>query len=127
MGISNTTLLKRYAYDVAIDSILLPFTLQTAVWHYPAQVNSLPKNNLVAETIRVYPNPSNDLLSIEPPTGQAIHALAVFDMAGKSVLERSWKRSHNSIKLPIKHLPKGMYVLWLEASDDTYQLKFLKQ
>lgn len=70
------------------------------------------------ETVRVFPNPASDLITVE--SGQALNGIAIFNSAGKLV--QSAQTGEKVIRLNIADLPKGLYVI----SVDGRELKIVK-
>ncbi|MET7259356.1 T9SS type A sorting domain-containing protein [Dyadobacter fermentans] len=70
------------------------------------------------ETVRVFPNPAADLITVE--SGQALNRIAIFNSAGK--LMQSVQTGEKAVRLNIADLPKGLYVV----SVDGRELKIVK-
>lgn len=75
-----------------------------------------------AETVRVYPNPSSDIVNIE--ASKEIKSLKLNDASGKLILNKKSNSVHD--KIEIYHLPKGMYVLTIELKDEKVIKKIIK-
>lgn len=69
-------------------------------------------------SIEIYPNPVKDFLSIENPNLN-IDKIQLLDLQGKIVLEQ--RISSASIKLDLKNLPKGIYILQLKSNHQILQ------
>jgi hypothetical protein len=71
----------------------------------------------------IYPNPVADVLTLAGPGRSRDTAVAVFDVAGKRVLEG---RTGNG-RLDVSALRPGMYVLSMHQGDHVEQHRFVKQ
>jgi len=78
------------------------------------------------ETTRglVYPNPANDLISIETNLND-IDLLSIYHSSGKILMEITNYQSGSQID--VSHLNKGYYLIRLQAKEDTKILKLLIQ
>jgi len=94
---------------------------------YFAQCNSTvgvdekdyPKNTGI---VSVYPNPANDILSVEMDLNGNSHILLeVFDLAGSAVLRSEYRKpsGHHSLTLDLSSLPGGCYFLKM-SQDGTF-------
>ena len=75
------------------------------------------------ELLKVYPNPSHELIGIELPemnVGDFIYH--IYSLAGKAVLNGSLQNS----EINISELPNGMYIIEIIQSDKVYRGKFVK-
>lgn len=68
--------------------------------------------------VLIYPNPANDILYIEG----IVKTVTVFDMSGRSVLQRE-----NQNTLSLGHLPAGVYVISIENENGRSVQKLIKQ
>lgn len=65
------------------------------------------------ETLRVFPNPAVDLITVE--SGQPLNRIDIFNSAGK--LMQSTQTGEKSICLNIANLPKGLYVVTVDGRE----------
>ena len=91
------------------------------------------KNDLpYASSVTVYPNPAGDFLFIQLFSGKAgknFH-LAVFDMSGKKVVERTDIKSGSGeqvFSISINHLPAGTCLLILYNREEKIPVPFVKE
>nr|WP_299337642.1 T9SS type A sorting domain-containing protein [Allomuricauda sp.] len=76
------------------------------------------------KSIVLYPNPANSSLFVELPKGFVAQGITVLNNKGYE-----YSLTSNSVsegKLDISFLPPGYYILRVKTSDDTYDLKFIK-
>lgn len=72
--------------------------------------------------IRVFPNPFNDQIIIDPPPGEEIKMVQVFDQLGRLVYSRVPEK--NEIH---PQLFPGMYILKIRTSDQILETKIIRQ
>jgi hypothetical protein len=90
-------------------------------------VNGVADNKTRIEAIVLYPNPSNNKVSITLPEAWATidNIISVYNTGG---LLMSQKHVHNkSIELDISTLPSGMYIINITNDKDTMVSKLIKE
>jgi len=92
----------------------------------PAEVLSLDEM-LERLHIVVYPNPANDIVSIQFPQGQEIQGvLRITDVMGRVIYNKSWENEgKNLIAISITTWPSGLYFYTLVCGDSKAVGKFL--
>jgi plastocyanin len=78
------------------------------------------------ELFKVYPNPANDKVWIEPANvSPENYRVSVFNISGKlsDIKTRTW---NNRIELDINHLQKGIYFIELKSASDKKTIKLIK-
>ncbi|MDF2550859.1 MAG: C-terminal target protein [Chryseobacterium sp.] len=68
------------------------------------------KDNIIKKSIKIYPNPVTDFLTIENIQGKL--NLKIYEMSGKLVYETLTTDKSN--KIDVSHLQKGQYILLIE-------------
>ena len=72
-----------------------------------------------AAEVQVYPNPATEKITVEMtkgfPAGQAI----LHDLGGRVVLQATLPVEQSQLRLPVYHLPPGIYFLALHVGDKT--------
>jgi len=79
-----------------------------------------PQNNTTAagyHSLRVYPNPTNDILNIGLEDGEENVTVTISDITGKLISQHTFSQHINSISL--KELPAGLYILHAVFADHT--------
>ncbi len=76
------------------------------------------KTDDINNTISVFPNPTNDLLSVSAKE-KAIKTLSVIDVNGKILLEKVYFGSRNTETINIASLKSGYYILSIRLSDNS--------
>lgn len=74
----------------------------------PSSVGELGKNNFFS----AYPNPANNVLTINLAAGIESGNMSMIDLLGKTAMEQSIL---GSISLNINHLPSGVYIIQVET------------
>lgn len=101
--------------DVIIGS---PFgSSQSSLFKYQV----LSTNEVVKNTLGIYPNPTTDILNITNLKGKATYI--IHNAVGQLVLQGEVKDQ----KINVSDLTKGVYVLSLENNGNTINLKFVKK
>lgn len=80
--------------------------------------------SLTENYIKVFPNPSYNVLHIE--SGTPIASIRLFNLMGQSVMDEVIGGTKNSI-IHIEHIPIGVYNLELEAGGTIFRTKVAKQ
>lgn len=78
------------------------------------------------EIIKVYPNPTSEILNLEFNRNYESINVTISDLSGKSVLATSTK-IRSELALNISNLSKGIYVLKLIADESIYFEKVIKK
>ncbi len=79
-------------------------------------------DEIAPATLKVYPNPANDVLMIEGLPGNTASMLQVYDLAGKLLLQQAESNNIN-----IAQLAAGIYVVQASYQTNKQQLRFVKQ
>ncbi len=82
-------------------------------------------NEVLLQNIGIYPNPvgSAKLLHIIMPREMMLHKIAVFDMAGKKILDKQFLNNGKSLNLEI--IPSGLYLLKIQTNKGFVYKKLL--
>lgn len=94
--------------------------------HIPTLINNcstLETENFTQNQFKVYPNPANNVITIQNNENLKIDNLAIFDISGKKILEEN----QNTTSINIQSLQLGMYFLEISADGKTSNYKFIKQ
>ncbi len=78
-----------------------------------------------AETVRVYPNPTQEVLNIVYP-GALDTDLRVYDITGKLMIYQSDVDFNENTTLDVSHLPSGIYFLRMSSGKGVATKKFVK-
>ena len=86
-------------------------------------INFAPESDTSDDIIKVFPNPSSDLISLENNIQSPIQSMDIHDISGQFVQSIPVDQS----SIDIKNLPKGLYLIKVKIADRTYYKKFVKQ
>ncbi|MGB3076185.1 MAG: SBBP repeat-containing protein [Chitinophagales bacterium] len=124
------------SYHGGIDAVVARL-IDSNAFHYHCTVfrdagenNGTSANQIIDETMNVYPNPFHDLIHLEVVADDAsVISYAVFDQVGKLIEKKSTELYSGTNQLPIdlSHQSAGMYLLQISLPDKTLQVKLLKQ
>lgn len=76
----------------------------------------------VLKKIEIYPNPTEDVLTISTPDNVSLDSIRILDVSGKTVREIS---APNRIQIDIRGMTSGIYFLELSAGSSTVTKKIL--
>lgn len=76
----------------------------------------------IAFTIKIFPNPASDFLTIQTSNNTTITVIKIIDVLGKIAFETDVV----SNTINIQKLAKGIYIMQVFAEDKMYQQKFIK-
>ena len=87
--------------------------------------NSLSvKNNEITESkITIFPNPVNNILTIQIPEKTSMGNITITDLTGKKVLEQN----NNATSVNVENLQNGIYLFQIVSEGKTATSKFIKQ
>jgi hypothetical protein len=84
--------------------------------HAPASIPTI-----TMQSITLYPNPAQDILHLNLPTGTTLQKTEIHDMQGRLLLSYTGKEPINVVDLP-----KGLYMLLVETDKTVLKTKFVK-
>ena len=81
---------------------------------------------LISSTIQLYPNPANELVTIEIPSQMIVNSIQMTDLSGRLVEVNLIKGGNNRYNVPVANLASGTYQIVILT--DEYQLvkRFVK-
>ncbi|MGV0980307.1 T9SS type A sorting domain-containing protein [Empedobacter falsenii] len=82
----------------------------TDIYTLPSKTLSVNDNNIVTNSLKIYPNPVNSILTIDNPNNGNSEA-KVFDMTGKLVKNMTFNVNDKNISLNVSDLLKGNYII----------------
>ena len=85
---------------------------------------SVQDQNLTAEELKVYPNPTDSYINLEINTS-TISKVSVFDITGKLI--ETTKHNANQVRLDTNSLNSGNYFLKVETSKGSIFKRFIKR
>mgnify|MGYP001619592826 CR=1 FL=1 len=82
----------------------------TDIYTLPSKTLSVNDNNTVPNSLKIYPNPVNSVLTIDNPNNGNTEA-KVFDMTGRLIKTITFYNNDKSISLNVSDLIKGNYIV----------------
>jgi serine protease AprX len=96
----------------------------------PAALDYLGVTNIeniaVKPTIRVYPNPSKDIIRFELQDNQESGTLTIINLQGQVVFQSSWGIQESSKQLSLQAYPNGIYLYQLQLGEELFSGKIHK-
>jgi hypothetical protein len=80
----------------------------------------LENNNLITENIFLFPNPINDILSIETSENIKINSTIIYNTLGKKIIESTNKQ------INLSQLSTGIYFISIFTNDGYFHKKIIK-
>jgi len=88
--------------------------------HYTALTLRNEDNLVTSPSMRIYPNPSTDFISIDFQNIRDNGTIEIYDLSGKSISEQSVESESDDLRVKVSHLPSGSYIIRLKFDDSTY-------
>ncbi|PLX19513.1 MAG: hypothetical protein C0599_10790, partial [Salinivirgaceae bacterium] len=95
------------------------------VWGTPLNF-TVGMNDIEFESLKVYPNPVNDRLIINSSNLNSEADLMVFDMSGKTIMNRKIQQWDSQIELNVSNLNAGVYTIQIVNGQQILTNKFIK-
>jgi hypothetical protein len=131
-SINVATLLTSGAYPVeSHDTLNLTFALIAAknIYDLKQQATALRSNFMthidiekMQNTVNVFPNPANDLLTINNPKNERIE-LNLYNLAGNKLKQVILTNNENTIST--RNFASGIYILQVKTNQKTQLIKFI--
>lgn len=80
--------------------------------------------NVLAENISVYPNPSNRIINIKNPKNISFDEIKIYNLYGKVVLDTDTTKNISEIN--VENLSNGFYLIQFTVEGKQFQKKFIK-
>lgn len=88
--------------------------------------NIIEQNKKTHTKLLLFPNPSNDYISIQLTNEEKISDISIIDIYGK-IIYISVNNNFENKRISISHLAKGAYLMKVSNSENCYYSKFLKE
>jgi len=94
----------------------------------PADPDTTVKINtfLWPEELRIYPNPVEDILTLESRGNLHLHACMVYDMQGRVVLSEKNLQGKDQWKWQVQSVPPGQYIVEVYTDQGVFRKKLVK-
>ncbi len=80
-----------------------------------------------SDALSVYPNPVQQLLTVELPTTETLEQLSLKSLTGSTLLQPALRPRQRTATLDLSGLPKGMYLLRIQTPSGTAHRKVVKE
>lgn len=81
------------------------------------------QNQEVSNTIRIYPNPVENVLNLQNKSSINIKTITITDMSGRTILKTNYYKN----EINVSSLQKGIYLATIETERKTVTQKFIKK
>ena len=75
---------------------------------------------LLAPSLHIQPNPATDVITVNFQNIQEDGILQVYDMTGRPINQYTLAAESDNLRIGVKHLPAGMYIIRLHFGNNTY-------
>lgn len=79
-------------------------------------VSFLASSSFNLDAIKIYPNPTSDIINIDVQENQTLQSLMVYDMLGNKIIHKNEFEAHNQLNLG--NLAAGIYLLEIKDAND---------
>jgi CubicO group peptidase (beta-lactamase class C family) len=109
--------------DAATNAALAITAFDEVLWQKINAALCVSTNAQTIEStkVRVFPNPSSDMLTVE--TSETLENISIYNDLGKQVLS---ERSSLSPTLSVAHLPQGIYFILIKTDKGSVNTRFVK-
>ncbi|MFZ4563386.1 MAG: glycosyl hydrolase family 18 protein [Bacteroidales bacterium] len=111
-------------YKIRISSIVNGDISDLSNTDFNIEVNSAIEDPSPAQSLKLYPNPAFDVVTIETGLPETISRVSICNQFGQTVLTEVKLKSG---KLDVGSLLPGIYILCAESGSRTYYAKLIKQ
>jgi len=124
-GSVNTSILGSYTltYGLTDPSNIKADDVSRSIVVYTA--NSI-RGTLVADELRLYPNPANDVLNLVFTNTTKAKQILIYNQAGQLVFSASAQATDKMISMPVNELAHGLYYIAVVTSEGRQIAKFVK-
>ena len=116
-GLADYTEIQNTAYIIfdSNDAIVTNTTTNTMVTTIPVALNEPNQTQ-----ISIHPNPANNLIYISAKNGYSIDKVLIYNNLGELVL------AQKDAKVDVSHLPKGLYLVKVQAGEKMGVVKLIR-
>ena len=106
-----------------IDVFTVEFTATGYV--LPPYVCTVGLNEILADKIQLYPNPTKDIITLVLPKNHSVNSITLIDNLGRSVYSTTSNNSKTQINL--EQFAKGIYTLLIKTDNEVISKKIVKE
>ncbi|MBK7428856.1 MAG: T9SS type A sorting domain-containing protein [Saprospiraceae bacterium] len=94
-------------------------------YNHQLEESKFDPNNHIFESLTVFPNPTNGLLSVyENVLLENSQEVFIYDVSGR-LIHTDWVKIHENT-VDLQHCPSGIYFLVMHIGDKVYRTKVVK-
>lgn len=97
---------------------------KTVTHKFVYEINFRTIDEELEQNIKIYPNPTNSLITIVNLNNKSIKKISLWDLSGKLIKNIS---NVDQNKIDVTSIPKGTYILSVTTDKQTYNIKFIKK
>jgi len=107
-------------YAIPIGTYNVTFNLLTGVYSF---TTTLGVQQQLSSSIKLFPNPTTSLITLQIPNNVSIDKIMVTDITGKIILQQT----QNTTQVNVEKLSSGMYILETFSGSEKFICKFIKE
>ena len=129
---SDTTIVFDHHYSGERFTIAPGFYVKKIIpdpgWHIVTPHDTVWTNiPLVADSVKVYPNPAHEFVEIEIPPGSLLQEYRLYNESGQEIKTNYNIKAVNHYCIDVSSLAQNTYLLIIKVSDNTVRKKFVKR
>ncbi len=123
--------------NMLVQGLITPVEFAKTIWNCDkietAKPQTTPFTDLVpnktdgktpiSDAITVFPNPSNEMMTINLPEGTLVNSISLFNIQGVEVLSAIPNITNNEVKISVADLPPGIYLLKIKLAQGSFEHK----
>jgi hypothetical protein len=106
-----------------VEYSTIDLTWESAQWVLEETNNTLSLNDTVIENTTIFPNPTNDLVTIQ--SVHNISGITIHDVQGKQINIELVRHSFNKLKFSVRNFESGIYFAKIENELETTTMKLI--
>lgn len=120
--VGNAPVFRTNTYTINVPLLSINET-NTQMEKFNSFLLGTNENQLVANSIGIYPNPVESVLNIQNKSSKNIKAITITDLSGRTIL----KTNYNGNEMNVSSLQKGIYLATIETEGGNFTQKFMKK
>ena len=85
------------------------------------------QNTTALRTIKVYPNPANDVITLSNPQNINLRSVSIYDMTGRLIITKDLQAASQQSTIDISALQSGNYLLFIKSTYGQITKQLLKE
>lgn len=117
--------LELYSQQNSIMQYTGPYFSNEYYAHYQAFIAPSEVNTLNADKIEIFPNPSNEFLTISNSKNLPINKISFFNLLGQNIFNLEINGNKEDIKIDLNNFEKGPYLLLIYTDNEILSRKII--